>query len=155
MPKHTSLALCFRDTRKSLRDLEILLVCEESKTNLYKQSWRWSLPGGKCCADKTKPADCCSETPEQTVIRECKEETGFDVAVRKLFLQEDRQNPETRTCYKRYIYVVTVAGGESLKKKVFGDETPRWVPLSKLPRNIFQSHRKIIEGFVLTLLAKR
>ncbi len=153
MPKHSSLALCFRNIKKGLRSAGVLLVCEPSLSSKNKDSWRWSLPGGKCC-DNKQPINCCMETSEETVVRECKEETGFRVKAEKLFLREDKRNPETQVQYKRYVYVVNIVDGNPLGKKVFGEESPRWVPLSQLPRNLFYSHQKILEGFVLCLIKR-
>lgn len=148
MSKHSCSALLFRNL-ENLGATEVLLVCEPSRGD--KDSWRWALPGGKCC-DNTLNENCCNETPEETVMRECKEETGFDVITKKAVFTQDKTNLETGANYKRYVFSAIIQGGKPLRKKVFAQETPKWFLLSKLPRNIFVSHEKFIRRFVVSLL---
>src|SRR3989344_1061277 len=73
----------------------VLLVCEPSETDEHKEGYHWSLPGGKCCDRSIKEGkivDCCSETPEQTLVREFKEETGYDVVPGAVFEKQDKIN---------------------------------------------------------------
>lgn len=149
MPKHSSLALCFKDIDKNLADAEILLVCEPNLSWSDKDSWRWSLPGGKCCRNLQTP--CCAETPNQTVIRECLEETGYRVTPVQIVFADNLRNSETDEKYKRYSFLVIIQDGQPLRKKVFSEETPKWFPLRQLPRNLFFSHRQIIEKFAIDL----
>lgn len=152
MSKHACLGLFFKGVDKGLTHTQILLVLENTSADDGKDAWRWSLPGEKCCHDKLKEGDCCPETADETVIRECKEETGYDILPKKLLLSEDRATPETGARFKRYVYLVEIAGGRPLGKRVFSQETPQWFPIAGLPRNLFFSHRKIIQQAVLSII---
>lgn len=155
MSKHTSQAVCLRGWEKGPRNAEVLLVCEESKTNADKESWRWSLPGGKCCAITVAVSDCCEEKPEETVLREFQEETGYEGKVISSEWSEEVETPGTTLSHTRHVFRVEIMGGAPLQKKVFLQETPKWFLLSQLPRNLFPSHRKIVERVVLDLLLKK
>jgi 8-oxo-dGTP diphosphatase len=58
-----------------LLDDKILMVCHHTPSRIY-----WTLPGGGWQE---------GETLEQTAVREVKEETGLDVEVVQLLLEED------------------------------------------------------------------
>ncbi|MEK7627927.1 MAG: NUDIX domain-containing protein [Patescibacteria group bacterium] len=149
MSKHSSHALCLRNTERSLLRAEVLLVCEGTSGNDRKDGWHWGLPGGKCCSNKRTQGLCCAETPAETVIRECKEETGYDTVVEQFLRSEGQQNPETGARFNKVFFLVKVASGEPLRKKIFGTETPRWFPLSKLPRNMYRSHRDMLATYII------
>lgn len=151
MSKHSCSALLFRNLEKGFGAAEVLLVCEPNLSSGEKEGWRWALAGGKCCDNKAG-GNCCAETPEETIARECEEETGYTVVPKKLVLTQDKTNPETGARYKRCVFFVTITGGEPLRKRVFAQETPKWFPLNKLPRNLFVSHERFIRGFLLFLL---
>ena len=155
MSKHSCLALCFKDIEKGSVSAQVLLVLENTSAGDVKDGWRWSLPGGKCCHDKLKEVNCCPETADQTVVRECKEETGYDVAPGELLLSEDKANPETGAKFKRHVYWVEILGGKPLAKRVFSQETPKWFPITKLPRNLFFSHRQLIQRVLLSVAKPR
>jgi len=112
-----------------------------------KEEWRWSLPGGKCCHDKLKEGDCCPETAKETTIRVCREETGYLVEIQNLISVQNRST-KTGKEYKRYLFLTEVIGGQPLGEKVFNRETPRWFPLNHMPRNLFLSHREIIQAYI-------
>ncbi len=146
MSRQWSGGICLR---KNASGIEILLVCEPSESDL-KDSYRWSLPGGKCCDNYGKMVSCCTETPEQTIIRESKEETGYDIVTVRLFGQEEKD------MHKRYVFVINIVAGHPLGKKIPGDkESPAWFPIKSLPRNTFPSHRRIIEQYVLSRIKAR
>lgn len=145
MAKHACSVICLRSGEKGLLGLEVLLVCEPNHSGSGKDGWRWQLPGGKCCESKAGE-NCCTETPEETVIRECLEETGYVVAPKKLVFCR------IFGTHKQYVFFAEIKGGESLKKRVFNHETPQWFLLGRLPRNLFPSHRKIIRDFILSWL---
>lgn len=132
--------------RRNGKTVEILLVCEPSSLSELKEGYRWSLPGGKCCnrgLEERKMVNCCAETPEQTLIREFKEETGYDIAPVRLF------GKESRDIHDRYVFVARIVGGEPLHKTVPGDkESPAWFPLNKIPRNTLNSHQRIIRTYI-------
>lgn len=146
MSKHAALAICLKDRNRIPREQSLLMVCDDV-TNKYdeKNTWRWQLPGGKCCDDKLKMVDCCSEKPEDTVIREFKEETGFDARIEKFLFDDERVNPESREKFRRYVYLVRITGGEALQNIVPGGQTsPKRFKLGAMPRNSFKSHQEVI-----------
>ena len=146
MSRQWSGGICLR---KAGNGIEVLLVCEPSESDL-KESYRWSLPGGKCCNNYGKMVNCCQETPEQTMVRESKEETGYDVIMVRLFGQEEKD------MHKRYVFVISIVGGQPLGKKIpGGKESPSWFPIRSLPRNMFPSHRRIIEQYILSRIQSR
>lgn len=153
MSKHTSLAVCLKWEGEP-QNAEVLLVCEESVTRIGKDSFRWSLPGGKCCAASVAISRCCPETSEETALREFQEETGYEGKIISYGWSDELETPGTDTHYKRHIFRVAIASGEPLQKKVFSHESPKWFSLRNLPRNIFFSHKKIIERIVIELIKK-
>ena len=129
----------------------VLLVCEPSSTDKHKESYRWSLPGGKCCDGRIKEGkmvNCCSETPEQTLVREFKEETGYDVVPGAVFEKQDKGN------HLKFFFRMMGISGQMIKKPIpGGKKSPQWFPVNKLPRNLFISHRRMIEKYVLAIMA--
>ena len=73
-----------------LNDDKILMVCHNTPSRTY-----WTLPGGGWQA---------GETLEQTAVREVKEETGLDVEVVQLLLEEDYEFG------KSYCYLAKLIG---------------------------------------------
>lgn len=145
MAKHACSGICLRGGEGGLLGVEVLLVCEPNLSCSDKEGWRWQLPGGKCCESKVS-GNCCIETPEETVIRECSEETGYIVAPKKLIFCR------IFGTHKQCVFFTEITGGEPLKKRVFNRETPQWFLLNRLPRSLFPSHRKIIRDFVFSWL---
>jgi len=128
----------------------VLLVCEPSETDEHKEGYHWSLPGGKCCDRSIKEGkivDCCSETPEQTLVREFKEETGYDVVPGAVFEKQDKIN------HLKFFFRMRSISGQILQKSIPGGKTsPQWFPINKLPRNLFISHRQMIGKYILALM---
>lgn len=148
MSKHVCLALCFRNTEKGLLNTEILLVCEATQANDPKEGWQWSLPGGKCCKQKRKTVDCCQEKPEETVVREFKEETGHIAEIKQLFSSRELVNDEMKNKFMQHVYTVEIKCGQMLENKTpSGSNSPQWFKLSAVPRSLFVSHQKIIRDF--------
>lgn len=154
MSKHTSIAVCLK-REGELKNAEVLLVCEESVTRIEKDSFRWSLPGGKCCAITVAAPHCCPETPEETALREFREETGYAGKIISYQWTDEFETQGTDILYKRHVFRVAIASGKPLQKKVFLRESPKWFPLRNLPRNLFLSHKKIIERIILELLKNK
>jgi 8-oxo-dGTP pyrophosphatase MutT (NUDIX family) len=152
LAKHTTVGICIDGN--SLNSARILLVCEESK-DLNKASYRWSLPGGKCCSLKRGDTSeiCCSETAEQTIVREFKEETGYEINKPKLFFSKHENFPSGE--FDRHVFIVDIACGKPHGRKVFNHETPKWFSLRDMPRNLFSLHRNMIRDFVLRSLASK
>lgn len=73
----------------------------------------WNFPGG---------GGDDGEMPEQTCVREFKEETGYDVRVLSLLCERG----------ERYTYIVAIVGGELLRKSEWEDcfVEMSWVDLS-------------------------
>lgn len=130
--------------------LAVLLVCEPSETDEHKESYHWSLPGGKCCSgsiERGKMVNCCLETPEQTLVREFKEETGYDVIPGAIFEQQDKVH------HKKFFFGLKKISGQQIKKPVpGGKESPTWFPINKMPRNLYPSHRHAIQKYVMALM---
>jgi ADP-ribose pyrophosphatase YjhB (NUDIX family) len=101
-----------------VRQGQILLVRE-------REDGRWTMPGG--WAD-------VGESPTEMVVREVKEESGFDVAPRKLAALFDRNKhphpPIATHAYKLY-FLCELIGGEAMPSF----ETPevRFFPRHELP----------------------
>ena len=145
MSKQTSRGLCLR---KNGNNIEILLVCEPSDREL-KDSYRWALPGGKCCSDITTRADCCNETPEQTIIREAKEETGYNIAIVRMLSHDEKYE------YSRYAFLIEITDGTKANNKVpGGKESLTWFSIKNLPRNMFTGHRRIVEQYMIQRLTQ-
>ncbi|MCB2156093.1 NUDIX hydrolase [bacterium] len=85
-----------------LREGRVLLVREIADYG------RWTLPGGW--------ADVCL-TPAENIVREIREESGFETRVERLLAVFDRRRhdhrpPEPRHCYKMF-FLCEITGGEA------------------------------------------
>jgi len=82
----------------------------------------WALPGGT-----REPG----ETPEQTALRECLEETGYQVAIDGYVGRYER--PQLKDT--RHVYRVHITGGQAIQN---GPETVevRWFPVRQLPKKM-------------------
>ncbi|MGE5692530.1 MAG: NUDIX domain-containing protein [Candidatus Zixiibacteriota bacterium] len=97
----------------------------------------WTLPAGFMEYD---------EAPEETAVREVKEETGLDVAVQKLF-SVYRAGDDPRTRVVLILYEVEIVGGK-LKP---GDDALKaeFFPLDGLPEDIaFSAHRRALSEYL-------
>jgi 8-oxo-dGTP diphosphatase len=90
----------------------------------------WGLPGGNIEV---------GETPEEAVIRETFEETGYHIRITELVGEYHR--PQYRDL--RYVYQGQVVGGFPLER---GPETlaVSWFPLDGLPKTLAPSVREIV-----------
>lgn len=118
------------DVRAAVFDNDKILLVQERQDNL------WTLPGG--WAD-------VNSSPAESVRREVKEESGFDVDVKKLIAFHDKQHqdypPQLPHAYKALFFCDLVGGKAtpSIETQAVGffakDEIP---PLS--PHRISQNH---------------
>ena len=106
-----------------LRDNRILLVKK-------KKDWYWKIPSGKIDS---------GETPEQTAIRETKEETGLDVRLTK-------KSGECAFDFKNrkflmHAYFAEITGGNLAPRDTHGETISQveWKPLSELNDHIIYS----------------
>lgn len=149
MAKHSAKGLCFRGFGHGIFGIEILLVCEPNRSGSDKDSFRWELPGGKCCDDDLcgkVPERTCAETPEETVVRECREETGYCVAPKKVVSRLRFGKHE------RIFYLAEITGGRQLRNKAYNSESPQWFLWYKTPRNFFPSHKRIMTQFLASFV---
>jgi 8-oxo-dGTP diphosphatase len=96
---------------------------------------RWSLPAGFLNA---------GEDPAKAARRECREESGLDVAVEGLLtVQSGREHP--RGADLLLVYRARLRGGALVP----GDDASaaRWFPLTELPPIAFRSTRRILAAF--------
>jgi ADP-ribose pyrophosphatase YjhB (NUDIX family) len=111
------------------RNDQILLV----KRKFEPRAGEWSLPAGFIE---------WGEGPEQTAIREVKEETNLDIAVRKIYGVYPGND------YPGYQILLVVYTGEILGGQLQpGDDAleARWFDFAHLPENIaFRIHRNIL-----------
>ena len=132
--------------------IAVLLVCEPSETSEQKEGYRWSLPGGKCCDGSInggRMVNCCLEAPEQTLIREFKEETGYDIVPGAIFEKQDKVD------HLKFFFGLKGLSGHQIQKLIPGGNiSPKWFPINRLPRNLFVSHRRVIEKYVLALMSR-
>jgi len=118
-----------------------VILCQDGQVLLVKRKYDpkagdWSLPAGFMEYD---------ESPQETAIRETKEETGLDVSINRLFnVYGACDDPRSQVVL--VVYVVESTGGDLQA----GDDAleARFFPLDSLPTDIaFSSHRKALEKF--------
>lgn len=104
----------------------------------------WTLPAGFMEYD---------EAPEETAVREVKEETGLDVTVEELF-SVYRAGDDPRTRVVLILYEVEIVGGR-LKP---GDDALKaeFFPLDNLPEDIaFSAHRRALSEYLVRKKKKK
>ena len=106
----------------------------------------WALPGGR-----VDPG----ETVEQTVVREVKEETGFDIAVIRKVGEYHEQGVQGGFEYDYYpaCFLVKTVDGE-LKKQESEIEEIKLFSLNRVPEVLAFEHAQMIKDFVATREAK-
>lgn len=97
---------------------------------------RWVLPGGGLEH---------GEHPETAVVREVREETGYDVGVDRLLGVESstRMTSDLVSIHSvRFLYVVRVLGGELAFEVDGSSDRAAWIPLSDAPG---LAHTRIVD----------
>ena len=100
----------------------------------------WGLPGGRMDP---------GETIEQTVVRECKEETGLDVAVVQKIGEYVEKGIKDDVDYEYYptCFVVKVVGGE-IKRQESEIQEIQQFSLNALPLPLAFEHDKMIADYL-------
>lgn len=104
---------------------EVLFV-RRKKEELKQAHNKWEFPGGKIDF---------GEFPEQTAIREAKEETGYDVKVEYIIpklLSSKWESPEREAQQILICYVCSLLGGEKIIND-HGVSEIKWFKLNKIP----------------------
>lgn len=111
----------------------IVLDAEQSSVLLVKRRDVpvWVLPGGGIDPQ---------ESPEQAVVREVLEETGFSVAISR---QVAEYSPLNRLAKVTYVYACSVLEGHS----ALGPESKEvgFFPLDHLPQEFFHIHKEWLD----------
>jgi 8-oxo-dGTP diphosphatase len=117
-------------------DDKILLV----KRDTVPFKGYWALPGGRMDP---------GETVEQTIVRECKEETGLNVKIVRVIgeyleigVKDDVEYEYYPTCF-----LVKVIGGE-IKRQESEIQEIRLFNLKRLPNPLAFVHEKMIEDYL-------
>lgn len=122
------------------------ILVEDAKILLIKRakepdSGKWAIPGGRIEEN---------ETAEQCLVREFKEETGFDVEPAKFLgiYSDPARDP------RKIIGAVYFVKRKSGKIKA-GDDAgeARWFGLDNIPDELAFDHKKIVEDAKATLLS--
>jgi len=103
----------------------------------------WDVPGGFMDLD---------ETPEQTVVRECREEMGIEVRVGAFvgaFLDEYQGDERTLNLH----YRCEVVAGEPRPSSDI--DLVRWFPLRRVPRIAFQNGIEAVRALRCQLESRR
>ena len=100
----------------------------------------WALPGGRMDP---------GETVEQTIVRECKEETGFDVEIVRVIGEYVEKGVKDDVEYEYYptCFLVKVVGGE-IKRQESEIQEIRLFRLQRLPNPLAFEHQKMIEDYL-------
>jgi len=100
----------------------------------------WALPGGRVDL---------GETVEQTIIREVKEETGFDIAVVSKVGEYHEQGVQGGVEYDYYptCFLVKTIGGE-IKKQKSEIEEIKLFSLNEIPEILAFEHAKMVKDYL-------
>ena len=120
----------------------------ENKILLIKRSTKpfvgyWALPGGRMDP---------GEIVEQTVVRECKEETGLDVTIVSKIGEYVEEGVKDDIEYEYYptCFVVKVVGGE-IKRQESEIQDIQTFSLKALPEPLAFEHDKMIMDYLRTM----
>jgi 8-oxo-dGTP diphosphatase len=100
----------------------------------------WALPGGRVDL---------GETVEQTIIREVKEETGFDIAVVSKVGEYHAQGVQGRVEYDYYptCFLVKIVSRE-IKKQESEIEDIKLFSLNEIPEALAFEHAQMIKDYI-------
>jgi len=100
----------------------------------------WALPGGRMDP---------GETVEQTIVRECKEETGLDVEIVRKIGEYVEKGVKDEVEYEYYptCFLVKVVGGE-IKRQEGEIQEIRLFRLQRMPNQLAFEHIKMIEDYM-------
>jgi len=100
----------------------------------------WALPGGRMDP---------GETVEQTIVRECKEETGLDVEIVRKIGEYVEKGVKDEVEYEYYptCFLVKVVGGE-IKRQEGEIQEIRLFRLQRMPNQLAFEHLKMIEDYM-------
>ncbi len=100
----------------------------------------WALPGGRA-----EP----SETVEQAIVREVKEETGLDVAIVRKIGEYHEQGTQGGVEYDYYpaCFLVKVIGGE-LKRQESEIQEIQLFSFEDIPENLAFVHNDMVKDFL-------
>ncbi len=117
-------------------DGKILLV----KRDTVPFKGYWALPGGRMDP---------GESVEQTIVRECKEETGLDVEVVRVIGEYVEKGIKDEVDYEYYptCFLVKVVGGE-IKRQETEIQEIRLFRLKRLPNPLAFEHKKMVEDYL-------
>jgi len=89
------------------------------------------------------------ETVEQTIVRECKEETGLDVEIVRKIGEYVEKGVKDEVEYEYYptCFLVKVVGGE-IKRQEGEIQEIRVFRLQRLPNQLAFEHLKMIEDYM-------
>ena len=115
---------------------QILLI----KRNTRPFTGYWALPGGRMDP---------GESIEQTIIRECKEETGLDIAIVRVVGEYVERGVKDDVEYEYYptCFVVKPVGGE-IKRQESEIQEIKLFNLNALPEPIAFEHDKMIADYL-------
>jgi len=119
-------------------DGKILLI----KRNTRPFIGYWGLPGGRMDP---------GETIEQTIVRECKEETGLDVGVVRTVGEYVERGIKDDVEYEYYptCFVVKPVGGE-IKRQESEIQEIKLFSLKALPKPLAFEHDKMLKDYLAT-----
>ena len=115
---------------------QILLI----KRNTRPFTGYWALPGGRMDP---------GESIEQTIIRECKEETGLDIAIVRVVGEYVERGVKDDVEYEYYptCFVVKPVGGE-IKRQESEIQEIKLFNLNALPEPLAFEHDKMIADYL-------
>jgi len=117
-------------------DDKILLV----KRDTVPFKGYWALPGGRMDP---------GERVEQTIVRECKEETGLDVEIVRVMGEYVEIGVKDEVEYEYYptCFLVKVVGGE-IKRQESEIQEIRLFRLQRLPSQLAFEHHKMVADYL-------